>query len=144
MHYLKENTQPKPTHHPALEQQIIPGSAPLSEGSQKDIIVFLYQFAASIDTYTKESDFSTHFANDYRKDAMQNALNNAYKMSQNLNERIKNIRDYFKKINVVDSNFDPDNSKFTTTNSKTFTVLTYPPSSFGAGEATIQSMSKFP
>ncbi|GCE64098.1 hypothetical protein MHSWG343_11060, partial [Candidatus Mycoplasma haematohominis] len=33
---------------------------------------------------------------------------------------------------------------WTTTNSKTFTVLTYPPSAFGAGEATIQSMSKFP
>lgn len=144
MHYLKENTQRQTVHHPALEQQIIPGSAPLSEGSQKDIIVFLYQFAASIDTYTKDSDFSKHFGNDYRKNAMEKALNNAYKMSQNLNTRIKNIRDYFKKIQVVDSNFDPESSNFTTTNSKTFTVLTYPPSSFGAGEATIQSMSKFP
>lgn len=144
MHYLSPNTQSEKTHHPALEQQIIPGSAPLSEGSQKDIIVFLYQFAASIETYAKNPSFITHFGNDYRKSAMSNALNNAYQMSKNLNERIKNIREYFKKINVVDSSFDPEKSTYTTTKSKTFTVLTYPPSAFGAGEATIQSMSKFP
>ncbi|WP_216083155.1 hypothetical protein [Candidatus Mycoplasma haematohominis] len=118
--------------------------APLAEGSQKDIIVFLYQFAASIDKYTKSNEFETEFRSDYRKEAMKNVLNNVGEIASNIKSRIENIREYFKAIKVVDSSFDPKNKCWTTTNSKTFTVLTYPPSAFGAGEATIQSMSKFP
>ncbi|WP_216083165.1 iron ABC transporter substrate-binding protein [Candidatus Mycoplasma haematohominis] len=139
-------SKPSKTHHPALEQQILPGTAPLAEGSQKDIIVFLYQFAASIDKYAKSSEFKSEFASDHRKDAMTNVLNNVAEIAANIKTRISKIRDYFKAIGVVDSSFNPEgnNPSWTTTNSKTFTVLTYPPSAFGAGEATIQSMSKFP
>lgn len=131
-------------HHPSFEQHVIPGTAPLSEGSQKDIIVFLYQFAAAINSYAASTDFQTHFKNDYRREAMAKALNNAYQMSQNLNNRIENIREYFKKIGVVDKSFDPTSKNYTTSTSKTFTILSYPPNSFGLGEAVIQSMSKFP
>ncbi|GCE64095.1 hypothetical protein MHSWG343_11030, partial [Candidatus Mycoplasma haematohominis] len=146
MNYPTNTSKPSKTHHPALEQQVLPGTAPLAEGSQKDIIVFLYQFAASIDKYTKSSEFSHEFASDLRKEAMENVLSNVGEIAANFKERIKNIRDYFKAIGVVDSSFDPEatSPNWTTTNSKTFTVLTYPPSAFGAGEATIQSMSKFP
>ncbi|GCE64083.1 hypothetical protein MHSWG343_10910, partial [Candidatus Mycoplasma haematohominis] len=137
-------SKPSKTHHPALEQQILPGTAPLAEGSQKDIIVFLYQFAASIDKYAKSNEFETEFGSDFRKEAMKNVLNNVGEIASNIKSRIDNIREYFKAIKVVDSSFDPKSKCWTTTNSKTFTVLTYPPSAFGAGEATIQSMSKFP
>ncbi|OAL10048.1 iron ABC transporter substrate-binding protein [Candidatus Mycoplasma haematobovis] len=133
-------------HHPALEQQTLPGSAPLAEGSQKEVIVFLFQFAALIDEYVNgggKNNFETDFANDPRKEFMQNALKNAQAMAKNLEDRITAIREYFKKINVVDPSFDPS-AQQTSNNSKTFAIVTYPPSSFGAGEATIQSMSKFP
>ncbi|GCE64060.1 hypothetical protein MHSWG343_10680, partial [Candidatus Mycoplasma haematohominis] len=138
--------KPSKTHHPALEQQILPGTAPLAEGSQKDIIVFLYQFAASIDKYTKSAEFKSEFANDRRKEAMENVLKNVGEIAANFKSRIKNIREYFQAIKVVDSKFNPEGESkcWTNKDSKTFTVLTYPPSAFGAGEATIQSMSKFP
>lgn len=144
MNYSSTTSGPNKAHHPALEQQIIPGTAPLAEGSQKDIIVFLYQFAASIDKYTKDTTFETEFGSDFRKGAMKHVLNNVAEIATNIKSRISNIREYFKAIKVVDSKFDPEKNTYTTIDSKTFTVLTYPPSAFGAGEATIQSMSKFP
>ncbi|OAL10443.1 iron ABC transporter substrate-binding protein [Candidatus Mycoplasma haematobovis] len=142
----------KLVHHPALEQQTLPGSAPLAEGSQKEVIVFLFQFAALIDEYVKRSgknNFATDFVNDPRKEFMQNALKNAQAMAKNLEDRTTAIRDYFKKIEVVDSDFEPaklrqSSQSINNSKSKAFAIVTYPPSSFGAGEATIQSMSKFP
>ncbi|GCE64056.1 hypothetical protein MHSWG343_10640 [Candidatus Mycoplasma haematohominis] len=146
MNYPTTTSDLLKAHHPALEQQILPGTAPLAEGSQKDIIVFLYQFAASIDKYTKSPEFKAEFDGDPRKAAMENVLSNVGEIAANFKERIKNIREYFKAIKVVDQKFDPEASPkcWTNDSSKTFTVLTYPPSAFGAGEATIQSMSKFP
>ncbi|OAL10083.1 iron ABC transporter substrate-binding protein [Candidatus Mycoplasma haematobovis] len=147
---LASNTGISLVHHPALEQTTLPGSAPLAEGSQKEVIVFLFQFAALIDEYVKRKNgnFKTDFAGDPREDFMKSALQNAKVMAKNLEDRISNIRKYFQKIEVVDPSFDP--SKLSTTSpinnnkSKAFAIVTYPPSSFGAGEATIQSMSKFP
>ncbi|AEW45874.2 putative ABC substrate-binding protein-iron [Mycoplasma haemocanis str. Illinois] len=130
------------THHPALEQTTIPGEAPLAEGAQKEVVIFLFQFAALLDKYSKSSNFETEFKHDYRKEFIKNALQNAATMGNNLQTRITSIRDYFKKIGVVDSSYEP--SKGNNSNSKSLAILTYPPTSYGAGEATIQSMSKFP
>ncbi|AEW45873.1 Putative ABC substrate-binding protein-iron [Mycoplasma haemocanis str. Illinois] len=137
-----ESTSYKLTHHPALEQTTIPGAAPLAEGSQKEVVIFLFQFAALIDKYSKSNNFKTEFSDDYRKSFMESALKNAKQMASNLKERIKLIREYLQKINVVDNSFNPENGN--NSNSKSLAIVTYPPSSYGAGEATIQSMSKFP
>ncbi|AEG73663.1 putative ABC substrate-binding protein-iron [Mycoplasma haemofelis Ohio2] len=141
-----ESTSYKLTHHPALEQTTIPGAAPLAEGSQKEVVVFLFQFAALLDKYSKSDNFKTEFNNDYRKSFMESALKNAKQMASNLKTRIKDIREYLQKIQVVDSSFSPEtgNNSNSNSNSKSLAIVTYPPSSYGAGEATIQSMSKFP
>ncbi|AEG73664.1 putative ABC substrate-binding protein-iron [Mycoplasma haemofelis Ohio2] len=140
--YLSTLSTLSKTHHPALEQTTIPGEAPLAEGAQKEVVIFLFQFAALLDKYSKGNNFQTEFKDDYRKEFIQNALKNAATMGNNLKTRITNIRNYFKKIGVVDNGYDPSNGN--NSNSKSLAILTYPPTSYGAGEATIQSMSKFP
>lgn len=130
-------------HHPAFEQQTTPGSSPAAEGSQRDAMVYLFQLASGIDDYVKTPNFKQDFKNDFRYEYLKHALENVSLISSNLKTRLTNIRKYLQEINVVDKNYDPDNNKFNNSNSKIVSIVTYPPSSGGAGNATIQTISKF-
>ncbi|MDQ0513680.1 hypothetical protein J2Z62_000118 [Mycoplasmoides fastidiosum] len=130
-------------HHPAFEQQATPGSSPAAEGSQRDTMVYLFQLASGLDKYTKTAAFEKNFKEDIRYEFMKSALANVSLISANLRERLAAIREYFKKINVVDTNYDPDNNNYTNTNSKVLSLVTFPPSTGGSGNATIQTISKF-
>lgn len=132
-------------HHPAFEQQADPGSSPAAEGSQRDAMIYLYQLANGINGYVKKfsTDFQASFQGDPRQQFLQHALHNVSWISHDLKNRLKAIRTYFQKIQVVDENYNPENNNYDTTNSKIVSIVTYPPTTGGAGNATIQTISKF-
>ncbi|AFO52482.1 ABC transporter [Candidatus Mycoplasma haematolamae str. Purdue] len=127
-------------HHPALEHATIPGSNPVSEGTQKDLMVYLAQVAVSLKNVQAEQDFQS----DDRKEFIKEGFTNAVEIAKNYRERIKAIREYFKEVSIVDKSFDPEKRCFKRTDSKTVAMISYPPSQLGAGNATIQTVSKFP
>ncbi|WP_216083167.1 iron ABC transporter substrate-binding protein [Candidatus Mycoplasma haematohominis] len=138
------NHSPTLVHHAALEEQTMPGSTPMAEGSQRESMLFLYQTAFLIDKFTKSDSFEEAFASDSRKDAMKNAMKNAAEIGKEIKERFKNIREYFKKIGVVDNNFCPESNKRIDTNSKRFGIVVFPPDSFGNGDSMMQTISRYP
>lgn len=131
-------------HHPALEHQTLKGSSPVSEGTQKDLLVYLAQMAIALDKVSKTNNFTSVFGSDQRKDFISNAWKNAVSIAKGYRERLKNVREYLQAIGVVDTQFKPDQSTHTRNSSKTVAIVSYPPSQLGAGDATIQTISKYP
>ncbi|WP_245529200.1 ABC transporter [Candidatus Mycoplasma haematominutum] len=162
INYLKSNTTAQDTtsentcstqstvsgiqqvHHPALEHQTIKGSSPTSEGTQKDLMVYLAQSAILFQKISKMNNFSSDFSQDSRKEFIEKAWDNAQLIATNYKNRIKKIREYFQAAQIVDSQFNPEKKCFSRSNSKTLAVISYPPSQLGAGNSAIQTISKYP
>lgn len=138
------HSQFEQVHHPALEHQTMKGSSPVSEGTQKELFVYLAQMAIALDKMFKTSNFSSVFNGDSRQEFIKKAWSNAIEIAKNYRERLKNVRSYLQKIKVVDEGFDPEQKKYSKNNSKTLAIISYPPSQLGAGDATIQTISKYP
>lgn len=131
-------------HHPALEHSTMPGSSPVSEGTQKDLMVYLAQIATSLYNISQSNEFAKDFEKDFRKQYIENALKNALSIVNNYKERLKKIREFLQSAKIVDSNFDPEKGKFTKDQSKSVAIISYPPAQLGAGNSTIQTVSKYP
>ncbi len=93
---------PQQVHHPALEHQTMRGSSPVSEGTQKDLLVYLSQMAIALHKITKTPHFESVFGLDPRKTFIQKAWKNAVLMAKNYRERLQNVRKYLQHIEVVD------------------------------------------
>ena len=136
-------------HHPIYEQQESAGEAPMFEGAVRDNMFYLFNVASQISNLTnygtvygpaaynsanvtKKAAYDkvkNHIEDNLREDqvkAMKSALSNAKKISQQLWERLKNMKEYFKSLGAE---------------GKTFGIFTIDP--LGDGKNTVQGMSKF-
>ena len=137
------------SHHPIYEQQESAGEAPMFEGAVRDNMFYLFNVASQISNLTnfgtvygsrvynnadksKKAAYDKvkkHIEDNLREDqvlAMKSALSNSKKISQQLWERLKNMKDYFKSLGAE---------------GKTFGIFTINP--LGDGKNTVQGMSKF-
>lgn len=106
-------------------------------------MVYLYHIAVGIDNYVNSNNFGLDFKDDFRSKHLKYALNNVGLIGANLKTRLQAVRGYLQKIGVVDPSFNPEQKNFTNNQSKVLAIVTAPPSSGGAGNATIQTISKF-
>lgn len=142
MNYLK--TTPKLAHHSSLEEQTMPGSTPMAEGSQREPMLFLYQTAFLINKFVKNKDFKESFSSDPRLSMLEKATKHAAQIGKEIKERFVNIRIYFQEIGVVDKKFNPANKDSSDENSKKFGIVVFPPNSFGNGDSMMQTISRYP
>lgn len=133
-------------HHPIYEQQEGDvGAAPMFEGSMRDNMLYLFNVSYQVQNLTrwgnvygeaaynaatpevkvKYDEVRNKIAKLPQHDQMRDAFANADKITAELKTRMSKMKDYF---------------AFLGANDKTFGIVTIAP---GAGQSTIQSMSKY-
>lgn len=129
-------------HHPVFEQNLrLDGGTQAYLGTMRDSLLYLYDIALATTKFANSVEGQVAINDKNKLELMKNALNNANEIAGNLIQRIKNIRDFFKEIGVVDKRYDPQKNEFD--NSQSISLGLLATSQQQGSSSALQSQSKY-